>query len=187
MSVSETALTLAEGGRAAYTVVLDGQPASDVVIEVTAGGSSDVTLDTDAATSGNQDRLTFTRSNWDTAQTVTVAAAQDADAVNDSAAIAHAVVPAESADEYDAATIAGVAVSVTDDDTAGVTVSETMLTLAEGASATYTVVLDAQPVATVLIRIDRDNQDVGWTPTRLTKAPRPSCSSPRTTGTRRRR
>ena len=161
VSVSETALTLAEGGRAAYTVVLDGQPASDVVIEVTAGGSSDVTLDTDAATSGNQDRLTFTRSNWDTAQTVTVAAAQDADAVNDSAAIAHAVVPAESADEYDAATIAGVAVSVTDDDTAGVTVSETMLTLAEGASATYTVVLDAQPVATVLIRIDRDNQDVG--------------------------
>ena len=81
---------------------------------------------------------------------MTVAAAQDADAVDDTASIAHAVVAADSADEYDAATIAGgtVAVTVTDDDTAGVTVSETTLTLAEGASATYTVVLDAQPAST---------------------------------------
>ncbi len=82
---------------------------------------------------------------------MTVAAADDADAVNDTASIAHAVVAAESADEYDAATIAGVVVTVTDDDTAGVTVSETTLTLAEGGSATYTVVLDAQPTSDVVI------------------------------------
>ena len=159
VSVSETALTVAEGASATYTVVLDGQPASDVVIEVTSN-NSDVTLDTDAAASGNQTTLTFTRANWSTAQTVTVAAADDADAVNDTASIAHAVVAAESADEYDAATIAGVVVTVTDDDTAGVTVSESTLTLDEGASATYTVVLDAQPAAAVLIRIDNNNQDV---------------------------
>ena len=159
VSVSETALTVAEGASATYTVVLDGQPASDVVIEVTSN-NSDVTLDTDAAASGNQTTLTFTQANWSTAQTVTVAAADDADAVNDTASIAHAVVAAESADEYDAATIAGVVVTVTDDDTAGVTVSESTLTLDEGASATYTVVLDAQPAAAVLIRIDNNNQDV---------------------------
>ena len=159
VSVSETALTVAEGASATYTVVLDGQPASDVVIEVTSN-NSDVTLDTDAAASGNQHRLTFTTANWNTAQTVTVAAADDADAVNDTASIAHAVVAADSADEYDTATIAGVAVAVTDDDTAGVTVSETTLTLDEGGSATYTVVLDTQPSVDVSIRIDNNNQDV---------------------------
>ena len=144
VSVSETALTVAEGASATYTVVLDGQPASDVVITVTSN-NSDVTA--------TPAKLTFTRANWSTAQTVTVAAADDADAVDDTASITHAVVAADSADEYDAATIAGVVVTVTDDDTAGVTVSESTLMLDEGASATYTVVLDAQPAADVVIRI----------------------------------
>ena len=79
--------------------------------------------------------LTFTTADWNTAQTVTVAAAQDDDAVDDTAAIAHAVDAAQSANEYDNVNIAGVAVTVTDDDTAGVTVSETTLTITEGNSS----------------------------------------------------
>ena len=134
VTVSETALTVDEGASATYTVKLDAQPASDVVITVTSD-NTDVTADTDAATSGNQTTLTFTSSNWGTAQTVTVAAAQDADAVNDAASITHAVVAARSANEFDAVSIAGVAVTVTDDD-AGVTVSETCY-------------IDASPRATV--------------------------------------
>ena len=54
-----------------------------------------------------------------------MAAAQDADAVNDTASIAHAVDASQSANEFDAVTIAGVDGDVTDDETAGVTVSET--------------------------------------------------------------
>ena len=65
---------------------------------------------------------------------MTVAAAQDADAVNDAASIAHAVDAARSANEYDNVMIASFAVTVTDDDTAGVTVSETTLTVDEGGS-----------------------------------------------------
>ena len=107
-------------------MVLDAQPASDVVISVTRTGSTDVTV--------SPATLTFTRANWSTAQTVRVSAAQDADAVNDAASIAHAVVAARSADEYDAATIGSVAVTVTDDDDAGATVSETTLTVAEAAA-----------------------------------------------------
>ncbi len=152
VSVSETTLTVAEGNSSTYTVVLDAQPASDVVITVSSD-NSDVTADTDAATSGNQATLTFSPSNWDTAQTVTVRAAQDADAVNDAASITHAVVAASSADEYDAVSVAGVAVTVADDDTAGVSVSETTLTVAEGNSSTYTVVLDAQPASDVVIGV----------------------------------
>ena len=169
VTVSETTLTVAEGGSATYTVVLDAQPASDVVIGVTKTGSSDVTLDTDTGTSGNQTTLTFTPANWDTAQTVTVSAAQDADAVNDAASIAHAVDAARSADEYDAATIGSVAVTVTDDDDAGATVSETTLTVAEGGSATYTVKLDAQPSGNVVISVTKTGSpDVTVSPATLT-------------------
>ena len=46
---------------------------------------------------------------------------------------------------------AGVTAAVADDDRAGVTVGETELSIDEGGSATYTVVLDAQPVADVVI------------------------------------
>ncbi len=159
VSVSETTLTVAEGNSSTYTVVLDAQPASDVVITVSSD-NSDVTADTDAATSGNQATLTFSPSNWDTAQTVTVRAAQDADAVNDAASITHAVDASRSADEYDAVSVAGVAVTVADDDTAGVSVSETTLTVAEGNSSTYTVVLDAQPASDVVITVSSDNSDV---------------------------
>ena len=126
VSVSASTLTVSEGGSATYTVVLDAQPASDVVIGVTKSGSPDVTV--------SPATLTFTSSNWDTAQTVRVSAAQDADAANDAAAIAHAVDASRSADEYDGATIAGVTVTVADDDTAGATVSETTLTVSEGGS-----------------------------------------------------
>ena len=152
VSVSETTLTVAEGNSSTYTVVLDAQPASDVVIGVTASGSPDVTVD--------RATLTFSPSNWDTAQTVTVRAAQDADAVNDAASITHAVVAASSADEYDAVSVAGVAVTVADDDTAGVSVSVTELALAEGGQAAYTVVLDALPASDVVITVSSDNSDV---------------------------
>ena len=158
VSVSETTLTVAEGNSSTYTVVLDAQPASDVVIAVSSV-NSDVTADTDAATSGNQTTLTFTSSNWDTAQTVTVSADQDADAVNDAASITHAVVAADSADEYDAVSVAGVAVTVADDD-AGVSVSVTELALAEGGQAAYTVVMDAEPASDVVITASSDNSDV---------------------------
>ena len=159
-TVSETTLTVAEGGSATYTVALNLQPTSDVVISVTKSGSPDVTA--------SPATLTFTTANWDTAQTVTVAAAQDADAVDDAASIAHAVDAASSADEYDAVTIAGVAVTVTDDD-AGATVSKTTLTVAEGGSGAYTVVLDVQPTSDVVISVTASgNTNVTVSPATLT-------------------
>ena len=171
-TVSKSTLTVDEGGSGSYTVRLNTQPTSDVVIGVTRTGSSDVTLDTDTGTSGNQTTLTFTPSNWDTAQTVTVAAAQDADAVNDAASITHAVDASRSANEYDAVSIAGVRVTVTDDDTAGVSVSETVLTVAEGGSGSYTVKLDAQPTSDVVIGVTKNgSSDVTASPATLTFTP----------------
>ena len=160
VTVSESAVTVDEGVSGSYTAVLDAQPASDVVIAVSSD-NADVTV--------SPATLTFTRANWDTAQTVTVAAGQDADAVNDAASITHAVVASSSANEYDRLTIGSVAVTVTDDDDDGVTVSESAVTVAEGGRASYTVVLDAQPTSDVVISLTRrGSSDVTLSPATLT-------------------
>ena len=84
VAVSPTALPVPEGGDATYTVVLASQPTGPVTVtpSLAAGSSPDVTV------SGP---LTFTAANWDSAQTVTVSAAQDDDADNDMATVEHQV------------------------------------------------------------------------------------------------
>ncbi len=58
---------------------------------------------------------------------------------------------------YSALDPADVAVTVTDDDAAGITVSETTLTVAEAAgTGTFTVVLQSQPTANVTIAVSSD-------------------------------
>ena len=73
-----------------------------MVIEISSNNAEVTSADTDTVMTGVQNTLTFTTpANWSTAQTVTVNAGEDDDAVNDAATIAHAVVDASSADEYD--------------------------------------------------------------------------------------
>ena len=56
-------------------------------------------------------------------------------------------------------------VTVNDNDTAGVSITPTTLTVAEGGEQTYTVVLDSEPAGTVAVAIDsgqrRDGPDHG--------------------------
>ena len=80
VAVSPTSLTIDEGDDATYTVELNTQPSGNVTVAITTN-NSDVTP---SSTS-----LTFTTSNWDSAQTVTVTAAQDADAADDTATLTH--------------------------------------------------------------------------------------------------
>ncbi|MEW9549910.1 glycoside hydrolase family 6 protein [Nonomuraea sp. NPDC050783] len=71
--VTPTAVTVPEGSTAAYTVRLATQPSGNVSVTSTAGsGDSDITVQSGGS-------LTFTSANWNTAQTVTLAAAQDSD------------------------------------------------------------------------------------------------------------
>ena len=139
-----------------------------MVIRVRASGNSDVTVDTDAQADGNQNTLTFTMENYGTAQIVTVRAAEDDDAANDTATITHSIVASRSSNEYDSVTIAPVSVNVADDDVAGVTVSESNLQIDEGRSATYTVRLDTLPVSSVRITASSDNDAVTVSPTAFT-------------------
>ena len=113
VTVSKMALTVTEEDATgdSYTVVLDGQPAADVVVTVAGHAGTDVTPA--PAT------LTFTDQNWDTAQTVTVTAGDDTDTVNDTVSLTHSAASTDS--DYDDIAIAGVDVTVNDNDTARVT------------------------------------------------------------------
>ena len=51
-------------------------------------------------------------------------------------------------------------VTITDDDTAGISLSRTAHTVGEGDSFTYTVVLDTEPTAPVTVTVSSDNTDV---------------------------
>ena len=145
VTISEPSLDIEEGDFDTYTVVLDTEPTGNVTVTIGGIGGTDLTLD--------KTTLAFTTGNWDTAQTVRVTAGQDDDAVDEAVAnITHAV--SSTADtQYDGVTAGSVAVTVTDDDTAGVTVSEPSLEIEEGDSDTYTVVLDTEPAGDVTVTI----------------------------------
>ena len=148
-----------EGGTAAYTVVLDGEPTANVVITMSSDNGDVTTQPTS---------LTFTTNNWQTAQTVTVRAAHDDDADSDAATISH---QPSGADEYAGIAVASVSVSVADDDEAGVTVSKSSLSIGEGGSDTYTVALDTPPTSDVYIALQSSDEGVTAQPDRLTFTP----------------
>ena len=151
VTLSTGALTVVEGGSATYTVVLDSQPSADVTVTVSGHDDTDITV--------TNDTLTFTASNWNVAQTVTFSAAQDADAATDDAVtLDHAVT---GTGEYETVTAGSVTVTIDEVDTAGVSIDPTALTVTEGSSDSYTVVLDAQPGDDVTVTVSgHDGTDI---------------------------
>ena len=143
VSIAPTELTIAEGGSNSYRVVLTSQPSHDVTVTISRSGDGDVRID--------DQELTFSDSDWDTAQSVTVSAVQDDDARDDGATLRHTVAGSDS--DYNGITVAEVAVAVTDDETAGVSITPTELAIAEGSSDSYEVVLTSQPAHDVTISI----------------------------------
>ena len=113
VTVSETSLTVTEENTTGdtYTVVLDSQPTANVTISINGQVGTDV--------GANPTPLPFTTLNWETAQTVTVTAGDDADLVNDTVTLTHAATSSDG--DYSGITIANVVVTVEDNDTAKVT------------------------------------------------------------------
>ena len=139
VEVSATALPVPEGDSRTYTGGARVAAAGPVTVTPSVAGSADVTVSPAA--------LTFTAETWDRAQTVTVSAAQDADAANDAATVSHAV----SGAGYGSVTAADVAVTVSDDETSSAAVALTVSpgTVDEAAGATTVTVtgtLDGAPL-----------------------------------------
>ena len=131
VTVTPTALTIAEGGSASYTVALTSQPTGPVTVAAAVAGDLFVRLaaDVDVAAAPRTTTLTFAPASWDTAQTVTVRAYPDLDVQDDAASVAHTVAGADYA--ANGVTADEVAVTVTDD----------------GEIVTYELVLPVAPVA----------------------------------------
>ncbi len=142
--ISKDNLTVGEGDAAgmSYTVALATQPSASVTVTITGHDGTDLTL--------SSDTLTFTVNDWDDAQTVTVKAGQDDDAVNDTATLTHTA----SGGDYVNVT-RGLPVTVTDNDSAGLVISKDNLTVGEGDAAgmSYTVALATQPSDSVSVSI----------------------------------
>ena len=162
VTVTEAALDVAEGSMGTYQVRLDTKPGADVTVTPASG-------DTDVATV-SPPTLTFTPTDWNTAQEVTVTGAEDDDGVDEEVTITHT---AESTDtEYAGITIGSVVVSVEDDDPFGVTVTEAALDVVEGATGTYQVRLDTKPGADVTVTPASGDTDVATvSPPTLTFTP----------------
>ncbi len=152
-----TAVT--EGGAPdTYTVVLNSQPTANVTITLAYNGQ----ITTVPATT-----LTFTTANWFTPQIVTVSAVNDAVAEGPhQSTITHTAASSDA--NYNGVAIPSVNVSITDNDSVGVTVTQSggNTAVTEGGPAdTYTVVLTSQPTASVTITLAYNAAQIGTTPT----------------------
>ena len=129
-----------------YTVKLSHAPTSAVTVTISGHDGTALTI---SRTALSNDTLTFTSTNWDTAQTVTVKADNDDNAVSESLTLTHT----PSGGGY--STAADLPVTVTDDETAAIVLSESALTLTEGDDTgdSYTVKLAAQPSGAVTVTI----------------------------------
>ncbi|QLE56732.1 DUF4347 domain-containing protein [Nostoc sp. TCL26-01] len=145
------------GANDTYSVVLTSQPTSDVTISINPG--------TQATASTNT--LTFTSSNWNTAQTVTVTAVNDSVVEgNHTSTITHTATSSDT--NYNGITIDSVTANITDNDTAGVTITQSggSTNVTEGGTTdTYTVVLTSQPTSNVNISINPGTQTTANTNT----------------------
>ena len=111
-----------------------------VTVRVTVSGDRDITV--------TPTSMTFTGSNWDTAQMVTVTAARDDDAVTDTAELRHTA----SGADYGGVRALPLPVAVTDTSVRGVLISVATLEFREGGRGRYTVVLETKPTGTVTVR-----------------------------------
>ncbi len=149
-----------EGGPTdSYTMVLDSEPTANVDVTVTPDSQTDL-----GAGAGTAIVLTFTPANALTPQPVNVTALDDAVAEGPhTSTITHAAASADS--NYSGLPINNVVANITDNDTAGVTITESggMTDVTEGGGAdSYTVVLDSIPTANVDVTVTPDSQtDLG--------------------------
>ena len=164
-----TTLGVPEGSTATYKVKLDKQPRADVTVTIAEGsGDPDLTV-----SSPSNKQLTFTSSTWNTAQTVTLRAAQDSGAFFGTRPITHTAAGADSG--YSAAPTVNLTANEMEDDVSiaihdGSHVDINTITVREGSTATYHVELSAQPMSDVTVTLSAasGDDDITFSPASLT-------------------
>ena len=142
--LDKTSVSVDEGAEETFTVALATQPTATVTVDVTSTDVAEATV--------SPPSLEFTTANWATAQTVTVTGAQDPDSADETVTV---TLDTNSVDDagYAALVDVTVAVTVVDDDDAGLVLDKTSVSVDEGAEETFTVALATQPTATVTVDV----------------------------------
>lgn len=141
-----TGLTTTEaGGTAMFSVVLTSQPTAPVTIPISSGDATEGSV--------SPASLVFNSGNWSVPQTVVVTGVDDGAIDGD---VMYSVVTGSGISldaTYGGLAVDDVSVTNTDDDVGGVTVSPTsgLTTTEAGGTASFTIVLTAQPVDDVTI------------------------------------
>lgn len=148
-------VTTEAGGTATFRVVLTNWPAADVTIPVASSNPQAGVVSTSA--------LTFTSSNWNVPQTVTVTGVDDHMVTGN---VAYRVVlgPMISADaNYDRVVLPSVRLINQEMDVAGIRVTPTvgLQTTSAGGTASFQMVLTSQPSTNVLIGLTSSNPQAG--------------------------
>ena len=156
-----TSLSLAEGGQKSYSLALDKDPGDSATVVITpASDNTDVTF--------SPADLTFTggnAGNWSTPQRITLEAAEDADATNDTATISHRITG------YTGVTsVSNVTVTVTDAGT-GFIVAPQSVTVVGTSSANYRIRLKSEPAANVVLDLTSSDTSLATVQTPVTIAP----------------
>ncbi len=155
LEVNPNQLSVDEGGTTGYNVRLRSQPSGDVTVTVT--GAEGGNLD------GVPDTLTFTDVDWGVWQSVAMIAHHDPDIDDDTVRLAHTATGGSYGGQS-----ADVTVTIVDDDTAGVSLDPTRVTVTEGGGGTtYTAVLDSQPSGDVTVTIGGAGSEVSLDETSL--------------------
>lgn len=159
-SLTSSTLALTEGGAAqTFSYVLNSAPSANVIITLTTGSYLVVVPTT----------VTFTSANWNVSQTITVAAVDD-NIANGLHTDAIKQTISSNDGRYSALILGDITANITDNDTPGVTISEsnggTQVTEG-GADDSYTLMLKSRPGSDVVITVSNDGQLVA-TPSTLT-------------------
>ena len=156
---SEGDTRAAEGGPGdSYTIVLAEAPTATV----------EVALSTDGQVRVEPVAVTFTAANWDLPESIAGTAVDDNEAEGaHSGVVTHSVTSLDP--RYDGLSVADVAVAITDDDVAGVSLDPTSLAVTEGGPAgSYTIRLTSQPSGAVAIAVSVEGTELQATPDQLT-------------------
>jgi hypothetical protein len=148
-------LTTSEaGGATSFTVMLTSQPSANVVIGISSSDLSEGTV--------SPSSITFTPGNWNVPQAIDVTGEDDF-IVDGNVTYNIITAPAVSSDSnYSGMNTLDVSASNTDDDVAGFTVSLISGNLTEaGGTATFSIVLNSQPSANVIVGISSSDLSEG--------------------------
>ncbi|MEG4170392.1 MULTISPECIES: DUF4347 domain-containing protein [unclassified Microcoleus] len=148
ISITPKATTATEGGATgSYDLKLTSQPIAPVTINFNAPSEINAIAP-----------VIFDSTNWNVAKTVTVTATDDNKAEGThSSTIAHTVTSTDT--KYSGTTIQDVNVAITDNETAGVSITPTSTTATEGgANGSYELKLTSQPIAPVTITLTTGNE-----------------------------